>query len=518
MILAWMGWTALFTAFAVLAALGGEHVLANLGLPRRGAWAVAMLLSFVVPAALAARRVDAPVRVVHAPIVGAPAIARESIAPSRETASPPVAARVDIERVAIRSWIAASVALFASIVVSFGMTYRMSRRWPSVSVDGHTVRLAPDDGPAVIGALRPTIVLPAWAMQLGASERELMLRHEAEHVRAGDPRLLLLAAVCVTLMPWNAALWYIARRLRLAIEIDCDTRVVRGSGHEREYALLLLAVGARRATALPLAASLVERRPHIERRIVAMTSRRPSRPMIASLPVLTLVLFAGILVAQVPRPQSLRPARVVPARDTVEVGTPPAAAPRAGVEEGVASGVRSGEAGGISGGVASAPPVSDSGVEEPRINANVAPPAGPDTIFNAETIRRWIDKYHPELLRGDTSNYIGFAVDEQGNVLHSAVGNDPELNDRLAMISARREAMRRQNPVIVGRDSLLPGEMPARISATRAPGSQSFGKTPILSQLHDEDEVIHRVDGWNSFAGEILDRPLEVLIVHVTKR
>src|SRR5690606_16709456 len=104
-----------------------------------------------------------------------------------------------------------------------------------------------DEGPALVGFVRPAILLPRWAMELPAAERELILRHEEEHRRAGDGTLLFVALLALVLMPWNAPLWWQVRRLRLAVEVDCDRRVVRRSTDVRRYALLLVHMSRRGA-------------------------------------------------------------------------------------------------------------------------------------------------------------------------------------------------------------------------------------------------------------------------------
>ena len=142
--------------------------------------------------------------------------------------------------------------------------------------------VSPAVGPAVVGALAPRVVIPQWALSLDAPARALMLRHEREHIRARDPLLLLGGALATTFAPWNAALWLIVRRLRLAIEIDCDQRVLRASAQRREYGELLLTVGARQSAPLPFATSLAERRPFLERRIRAMTTTSPRYPRLVS--------------------------------------------------------------------------------------------------------------------------------------------------------------------------------------------------------------------------------------------
>src|SRR5207248_210382 len=68
------------------------------------------------------------------------------------------------------------------------------RRWREATLNGICVLIAPDVGPAVIGAARPRVVIPSWSLSLDDQSRSLMLRHEAEHIAARDPLLLLLAA------------------------------------------------------------------------------------------------------------------------------------------------------------------------------------------------------------------------------------------------------------------------------------------------------------------------------------
>ena len=40
-------------------------------------------------------------------------------------------------------------------------------------------------------------------------------------------------------MPWNLALWWQLRRLRLAVEMDCDNRVVAALGDPNPYGCFL---------------------------------------------------------------------------------------------------------------------------------------------------------------------------------------------------------------------------------------------------------------------------------------
>src|SRR5262249_11905491 len=117
----------------------------------------------------------------------------------------------------------------------------------------------------------------------------LVLRHEREHRVARDPYLLFAAALLVALLPWNLALWFAARRLRLAIEVDCDARVLQAHPSAERYGLLLLTVAPRQSAASVLFATMLsESTTHLERRILAMQS---------SLPVARRIKAAAALVA-----------------------------------------------------------------------------------------------------------------------------------------------------------------------------------------------------------------------------
>ena len=95
--------------------------------------------------------------------------------------------------------------------------------------------LSDDVGPAVVGLRHGEIVMPRWALQIDVALRRLLLLHEREHLHAGDPRLLFAGLAAIVCAPWNPFVWIQFLRLRLAVEIDCDARVLRASGDARGY-------------------------------------------------------------------------------------------------------------------------------------------------------------------------------------------------------------------------------------------------------------------------------------------
>jgi TonB family protein len=119
-----------------------------------------------------------------------------------------------------------------------------------------------------------------------------VLRHEREHLDRGDPRLLLAAVAVAVAAPWNPALWYQLYRLRSAMELDCDLRVLRAHPDVRRYGSLLLAVAQRADRGGLLTATLTESNSLLGRRITAMRRTVPRHRVVRSL---ALAGAAGLL-------------------------------------------------------------------------------------------------------------------------------------------------------------------------------------------------------------------------------
>jgi hypothetical protein len=197
------------------------------------------------------------------------------------------------------------------------------------------VLLAPDTGPAVVGLLRGRIVLPAWAREADPRVLETMVAHEREHLRAGDHRLLALGLMVIAAMPWHPAAWWMLRRLRLAVEVDCDARVIRGRTDVHAYGRVLLEVG-QRAGRLPLgAAALSQPVSFLERRIRIMTSPRVRFPRLragAMTAVASGLVLAACEMATPSGPTPTDARRVYAADGAAEAMQPAELTPRGAVE------------------------------------------------------------------------------------------------------------------------------------------------------------------------------------------
>ncbi|MGH7670936.1 MAG: M56 family metallopeptidase, partial [Gemmatimonadaceae bacterium] len=268
----WMVFAVAVGVALTLAALAAEHAGRMVRWPGRFVWISSIVATTVWPgAAYLAARGSTPA-VSGAATAGLPFsidVARMVPPPSAAALGPWRA----LNAVLLAAWVLWSGFLLIRMAATMARIARQRSGWRHDTVDGEPVRVSTDLGPAVVGVVRPEIVLPAWTLSLDAPFRALMLRHEVEHREAGDPRLLFLAATCLVLAPWNLALWYQTRRLRLAVEMDCDQRVLaRHTEHDR-YGRLLITI-AQQQSNLPvaLAPTLSEPVTHLERRIRAMMS------------------------------------------------------------------------------------------------------------------------------------------------------------------------------------------------------------------------------------------------------
>ncbi|MFO8173606.1 MAG: M56 family metallopeptidase [Longimicrobiales bacterium] len=192
-------------------------------------------------------------------------------------------------------WIGASLLLAGFGLTLLLRTVRLRRGWVGSVTRGRTVLLSDDWGPAVVGFFNPQIVLPHWCQALEGEGLSLILDHEAEHLRAGDLRLLMLAGIPPILLPWSLPLWWMWYRLRLAVEGDCDLRVLRKNPRAtRAYLELLLEVGRRFPRSGMATAMLSEPEKTLERRIKIMTMPFPKKPILRGA---ILVTVGSILVA-----------------------------------------------------------------------------------------------------------------------------------------------------------------------------------------------------------------------------
>ncbi|MCK7592593.1 TonB family protein [Pseudomarimonas salicorniae] len=99
-------------------------------------------------------------------------------------------------------------------------------------------------GPAVLGLVRPRIILPAdFTQRFSEAEQALILAHERSHLRRGDVAANAIATALRCIYWFNPLVHYAAHRLRHDHELASDAEVVQRYPHaRRQYADTLLNV------------------------------------------------------------------------------------------------------------------------------------------------------------------------------------------------------------------------------------------------------------------------------------
>lgn len=207
-----------------------------------------------------------------------------------------------------QSWIcllwSAGVAVTLSLGVYAQSRYRARLRgagrygalsaWPILrAVDSGT-------GPALVGAWRPHIVVPAdFDNRYNESERALVLAHEAMHARRLDGCWSLLAHLMTAVFWFHPLAWWALSTLRRDQELACDAAVLRENrGLRRSYANALLKTQPTELP-LPVGCAWSPRHPLTER--IAMLKKAqpsPNRRAVGFMSVLIAVLLgAGVSYA-----------------------------------------------------------------------------------------------------------------------------------------------------------------------------------------------------------------------------
>jgi beta-lactamase regulating signal transducer with metallopeptidase domain len=336
-----MSYCALVALLMSLAAFVIERLLTTHGRAHRIVWVIALVVSLAYPAA----RILSPPQLPRSPVLR-PAATTEApksavlIAPSTTQAisqppASPIQPRPYVQRrhfiwpdlaswnqTLVWLWIASTAGVLVFYALGWLRLLLMSRRWTLERVNGTSVQIADDLGPAVVGFFKPRIVLPCWLLSAPADQRTMAFDHERQHVAAQDSRLLYIALLLLALAPWNLPLWWQLRRLRFAIEVDCDRRVLQTGTNPKDYGEMLLSIGQRRRGSMTGTLALTEKTSQLERRIHIITgaATRYSR----SAPIAVLGVLISLVVAaaalDAPKPNFAPSLRRPPGGDMSPLG------------------------------------------------------------------------------------------------------------------------------------------------------------------------------------------------------
>lgn len=306
--LAWMIYAVLVAMALSGAALIAERAARHRRMPTRWPWMIAIVASLLLPIAIATVSIQLP------------RFPSESEAPAtpftlRDTTSIPLTTTVidwsgtgsytsstKINALLRDVWLASSITLVLSLGLSTVLFHRRKRSWTPGTLCGVPVLVSDSVGPAVVGLIRSRIVVPAWVLQESPEQQRYVMAHEQSHLKARDPLLVAIALVLLMSMPWSPLLWWQFHRLRCAIEVDCDARVLGDGGDIATYCETLIQVGQNQSEYIAAVTAMSESTSFLERRIRIMLSKPKKWAGGAAFALISASLGMAIFAAQVTPP------------------------------------------------------------------------------------------------------------------------------------------------------------------------------------------------------------------------
>ena len=270
----WMLYTALVAGLVAGGALALERLVGTSGRPRRFVWLAALALAVAIPATGGDRQRGASA--VPEPTLAEPPAIGDAPARNHWIVIPPLPVPEGAQpaRIAVLIWGASSLACMTALGGVLVAVTRRRRRWERRRVDGSPVYVSRRFGPALVGVAKPSVVVPAWVVALEPPERAAIIRHEAEHARARDHLTLLCGSLVAAAFPWSPAIWWMYRRLRAAVELDCDQRVLASGIDVADYGDVLLDAGSRSRGRWGFAPAMGQPESLLERRLKTMSEKR----------------------------------------------------------------------------------------------------------------------------------------------------------------------------------------------------------------------------------------------------
>jgi beta-lactamase regulating signal transducer with metallopeptidase domain len=266
---------------------GAAAILAALALrgPARAQFGagLAYALWLIVPAAMLASLFPARTVLLPAPVATPDPLVdlTQGFAASPAIPHSPAAdAPLDMAAILIGVWLAGVAG--SLILLAIGQR-RALARFGEITADAKDPDLAraanPSVGPALIGVVRPRVVVPNdFETRFAADERAMILAHERTHLALGHASINGLAALLQAVSWFNPLVHVAARCARVDQELACDAAVVGRFPRARQtYAHALLKTQLA-YTPLPLGCDWPVRSASLlEKRIEMLAQQKPGR-------------------------------------------------------------------------------------------------------------------------------------------------------------------------------------------------------------------------------------------------
>ena len=311
--LAWMIYVVVVTVPLSIAAWLAEQASRRRRATSRWIWISTIVASLLLPSMIASVSFQVP-NLFKPAALSAPVVLREATSLHLPNMIAELGTAVATNDTSARTgvlpfvWIGLSLAIAGALAINTSLLHRRKRQWQRSQLLGTSIWVAPDAGPAVVGLFRPRIVVPAWLMESNTAHQHMAMAHEQSHIQARDPQVLAIALGLLLIMPWNLPLWWQLHRLRRAMEVDCDARVLHGGRDIKTYCETLIEVGQSQSTHIGAVAAMSESRSFLEQRIKIMLVKPKKWAGLSALALACLSAGMVTFAAQVSPPNVSAPA------------------------------------------------------------------------------------------------------------------------------------------------------------------------------------------------------------------
>lgn len=170
-------------------------------------------------------------------------------------------------------WAAGASVVLARLLVGLLAAARITRSASNIAGILYSDRAAT---PLTWGFLRPVVILPAYAIEWTAAQRDLVLRHERAHILRRDWLWQILSSVTTAVFWFHPLMWLADLHLRREAENAVDDCVLANGAIPSDYADRLLDVARHLQTRqAPVAMIAMIGKPELETRVRSILD--PSR-------------------------------------------------------------------------------------------------------------------------------------------------------------------------------------------------------------------------------------------------
>jgi TonB family protein len=150
--------------------------------------------------------------------------------------------------------------------------------------------------PLTWGFFRPVVILPAYAEQWTAAERELVIRHERAHITRHDWLWQILSSLLTAVFWFHPLMWLARLELRREAEGAADDLVLSHGATPADYATRLVQVARQINGASPAAVIPMISKPELETRVRSILDPARRRASVSFLARLAIAVAAVALI------------------------------------------------------------------------------------------------------------------------------------------------------------------------------------------------------------------------------